>query len=219
MAKSFAWSFSRLKNYETCPKRHHEVDILKTFKDKGGEALEWGTQVHEGFAKSLSEGTPLPAELTAYQHWVDRVKDGPGDLYVEQKYAITKDFAKTSWFAPDAWYRGIGDVVRIDGPVGLVLDWKTGKITVDSVQLLLMAQCIFSHFPTVQKVRSEFVWLKDDCSTPEVYTKQDVADGWYGVLARLEDLERAHLLQSYPPKPGFLCKRYCPVTICAFHGK
>jgi hypothetical protein len=24
---------------------------------------------------------------------------------------------------------------------------------------------------------------------------------------------------TYPPKPGRLCKRYCPVESCAFHKK
>jgi hypothetical protein len=219
MTKSWSWSFSKLKNYDTCPKRHYEVDLAKNYSDEGGEALVWGNEVHGALAAAIKNKTPLPDTMRDYQKWVDRVLDGPGELQVEKKYAITKDFQPTSWFADNAWYRGIGDVVRIDGPVALILDWKTGKVLVDSVQLMLMAQCIFAHFPNVKVVRSEYVWLKDDCSTPEIYTRADVAGGWVGLLPRIKELENAAVTMTYPPKPGKLCYKWCPVMSCPFHGK
>lgn len=223
MTKSFSWSFSKLKNFETCPKRHYEVDIAKNFSDDEGEALVWGNQVHKAFAECLGKGIALPPEMASYQHWIDRVKAGPGKLLVEQKYAITKDFLPAAWFAPNVWYRGIGDVVRLDPAVnptvGLALDWKTGKILQDSVQLMLLAQCLFSTFPTLKRVRSEFVWLKDDCSTPEVFSRQDVANGWAGMLSRVEALEHAAETLTYPPKPGRLCRKWCPVKSCPYHGR
>jgi hypothetical protein len=221
MGKQFAWSFSKLKNFETCPKRHYEIDIAKTYAEamEPGGALDWGNQVHKALALACDGKAPLPPEMADYQKWVDKVRAGPGDLYVEQKYAITKDFQKTSWFGHNAWYRGIGDVVRVAGPVALIMDWKTGKILVDSVQLMLMAQCIFSHFPQVKKVRSEYVWLKEDCSTPELFDRQDVADAWVGVLDRVVNLENAAKSQNYPPKPGKLCRKWCPVMSCPYHGK
>lgn len=225
MGKEFAWSFSKLKNYETCPKRYYEIDVAKNVKEAPSDALTYGDLVHKSFAAALKDSTPLPdgpdpdQDLTGFQKWIDLVRAGPGRLLVEQKYAIKKDFTKTQWFSNDVWYRGIGDVVRIDGPVALVLDWKTGKIKVDSVQLMLMAQCIFSHYPEVQRVRSEFVWLQDDCTTPEVFTRQDVADAWVGLLDRVASLAKAHTSLSFPPKPSYLCARWCPVVSCPHHGK
>src|SRR5258708_567868 len=155
--KGYAWSYSKLKNFETCPKRHYEIDIAKSYveEQEPGGPLDWGDRVHKALAKACTGAAALPPEMKDYQHWVDRVRAGPGTLLVEQKYAITRAFEKATYFAPDVWYRGIGDVVRLDGPVALVLDWKTGKILVDSVQLMLMAQCIFSHYPEVKMVRSE----------------------------------------------------------------
>lgn len=221
MAKAFSWSFSKLKNFETCPKRHYEIDLAKNYVEaiEPGGPLDWGNRVHKAMADALTGKSPLPPEMADYQKWVDRVLAGPGTLFVEQKYAITKDFGKTEFFAPNAWYRGIGDVVRIAGPVGLILDWKTGGIKIDSVQLMLMAQCLFSHFPKLQKVRSEFIWLKEDCTTPEVYTRQDLADAWIGLLERVHMLEHAAKTQTYPPKPSGLCRSYCPVSSCIHHGK
>ena len=221
--KEWAWSYSKLKNYEQCPKRHYEIDIAKNVKDTEDDdpnsALNWGNRVHKELAAALSTGANLSPEMQAYAGWVDRVKRGPGKLMVEQKYAITRDFKPTTYFANDVWYRGIGDVVRIDNDLALILDWKTGKIVEDSVQLMLMAQCLFSHYPTLQYVRSEFVWLKEDCTTPELLTRKEVADQWVELMPRVKALEDASKLMNYPPKPGRLCRSYCPVTSCPFHGK
>src|ERR1019366_1915098 len=107
--KEWSWSYSKLKNYEGCPKRMYEVDILKSFKDAGGEALEWGNQVHGAVAARLKSKQPLPKEMQKYEYWCDRVERGTGQLLVEQKYAVTRDFRPTTYFADDVWYRGIGD--------------------------------------------------------------------------------------------------------------
>lgn len=218
-AKEWAWSYSKLKNYETCPKRHYEIDILKSVKEDESENLAWGNTVHDKMAKACSGAAPLPAEMGMYQRWVDLVREGPGQLFVEQKYAITRDFRATTYFGRDCWFRGIGDVVRIDGPVALILDWKTGKVLEDSVQLMLMAQCLFSHFPVLKRVRSEFIWLKEDCSTPEVFTREEIAEQWRELLPRVAALETASKTLTYPPKPSGLCKKFCPVTSCPFFGK
>lgn len=217
--KEWSWSYSKLKNYDVCPKRNYEVDIARNFQDSGGEALTWGNEVHDAIAKALKSNAPLPPEMQSFDYWVDRVRRGSGELLVEQKYAITRNFEPTTYFAKDVWYRGVGDVVRIDTDVALVVDWKTGKVLEDSVQLMLMAQCLFSHYPTLKYVRSSFIWLKDDCETPELFTRQEVAQQWVELLPRVNAMEKAHKDMNFPPKPGRLCKRFCPVTSCAFHGK
>lgn len=219
--KEWSWSYSKLKNYETCPKRMYEIDLAGNFKepqDPDGP-LAWGNRVHDAFKQALKGEAPLPPEMCSYQRWVDRVLRGSGELLVEQKYAITRQFQKTAYFAKDVWYRGVGDVVRIDRDLGLVLDWKTGKILEDSVQLMLMAQCLFSHYPELKYVRSEFVWLKDDCTTPELLSRSEVAAAWVDLLPRVAAMEDAAKTQTYPPKPGFLCKRHCIVNSCPYHGK
>jgi hypothetical protein len=197
----------------------YEVDIRKAHKDTGGEALEWGNRVHDVLAKALKSKLPLPKEMAAYQYWVDRVAAGAGELLVEQQYAITRDFQSTGYFSNDAWYRAKGDVVRLNGDVALVLDWKTGKVLEDPVQLMLMAQCIFSHYPKITHVRSSYVWLKDDCETPELFTRQEVADQWRALLPQVQAMEKAQAELNFPPNPGYLCKKYCPVVSCPFHGK
>jgi hypothetical protein len=220
MAKAWAWSYSKYKAFDSCPKRHYEVDIAKNFQDST-EQLVWGNEVHEAIQHATEGKAPLPDSMKDYQRWVDQMKNGEGTLYVEQQYAITKDFQPTQWFAHNVWLRGICDALRVSpsGKTALAWDYKTGAVRHDSRQLMLMAQCIFVHHPTVQRIKTEFIWLKDDCTTPEVFDRGTIAREWPAVLPLVKRMEEASKTLDYPPKPCGLCARYCPVLSCSFHGK
>jgi len=220
-SKPFAWSYSRMKNYEACPKRHHEVDILKNFAEAvvPGGPLDWGNRLHKVMQNALETGTPLPPEFAQYQKWVDIVAAGPGKLMVEQRFAITEAFKKTGWFDKDVWLRTIADALRVDDTFAWAIDWKTGKVLEDHAQMFLLAQCVFVHYPRVQMVRTDYIWIKDNTNTEIVFTRKAVAGEWKGMYPRVEALSVAHNTQNYPPQPGRLCKRYCPVTTCPYHGK
>jgi hypothetical protein len=232
--KAWSWSYSKLKNFESCPKKHYEIDIAKNIVEKAetdpNSPLVWGNRAHEALAAALTAAVTLPPEFSGFEHWVARVLNGPGELFVEQKYAINDQFEARGWFDKDVWCRMIGDVVKIDSPfidrksgkkmrLGLVLDWKTGKVLEDSVQLMLMAQALFSTYPDLTHVRSEFVWLKDDCTTPELFTREEVAAAWVSLMPRVKAMEQAAINQHFPPKPSGLCKKWCPVNSCPFWGK
>lgn len=217
--KPFAWSYSKLKNYETCPKRHYNVDVAKTVKEEESEHIAYGNAVHKALADAISGKAPLPKPFNHLQEWVDKVTRSEGTILVEQQLAITKELNPTEWFGKNVWFRGVGDVVKINGPVALAIDWKTGKITEDGVQLALMAQCVFAHHPAVEKIRTEFVWLKEDATTRADFTRDDMVKVWAGLLPRVSILENAYVAQEFPPKPGYLCRRFCPVTSCPHHGE
>jgi len=59
--KPFAWSYSKLKNFEVCPKRHYNVDVIKSFKEEEGEALVWGNMVHKALADRCVVGKGVAA--------------------------------------------------------------------------------------------------------------------------------------------------------------
>lgn len=217
--KPFAWSYSKLKNFEACPKKHFHVDIKKDAREEDSEALTWGNAVHKALALRVSKGVPLPAGMGHFDKWAKRITSGPGELFVEQQLAITDEFLPCEWFDSSAWYRGIGDVIKVIGPVALVADYKTGKILEDSVQLALMAACVFAHYPKVMRVRSEFIWLKEDANSRADFTRESVVEVWKATWPRIELLKNAHNTQDYPAKPGRLCRNWCPVKICKHHGE
>lgn len=220
--RPFAWSFSKLKNYETCPKRHYHVDVARDVREPESEELKFGNALHDALAKRLGPGkTKLPSGYEQYEPYAAKVDLPPGAngmLLVEQKLAITKDYAPCDWKSNVAWYRGIADVLKIVGPVALLVDWKTGKVSEESQQLVLAAACVFAHYPQVQKIRAEFVWLKFDATTREDISRTDMPMMWANLMPRIAELQAAHERVIYPPKPGYLCRRHCPVAKCPHHG-
>ncbi len=219
LKKPFSWSYSKLKNFEACPKRHFHIDVQKDVKEEESEMLAWGNVVHDRLAKRVSKNEPLPPELVKFDKWAERIQATPGVIHVEQKLAIKKDFGACKFFDREAWFRAVGDVIKINGQVALVADWKTGKIVEDSVQLALAAACVFAHYPEVMAVRSEFIWLKHDASTRETFKREDMAAFWRGLWTRIETLQHAHENDEFPAKPNGLCRRWCPVTKCPHHGE
>jgi RecB family exonuclease len=218
--KPFSWSYSKLKNYRTCPKRHYHVDVARDVKEEESEALSYGNTVHKVLAQYVEHGTILPPVLApTLKPWGDKVRAGSHDkLLVEQKLAIRADFSGCDWFAPDAWYRGIADVIKIKGPVALVIDYKTGKVLEDGIQLALMAACVFAHHPEVQKIRTEFFWIKEDASTRADFTRADLVAVWNTLLPEVKQLEEAHRTSTFPPTPSGLCRKWCPVSSCPHFG-
>lgn len=214
-----AWSYSKITAFEKCPRRYHEVMVLKNYTEDS-EALREGNEVHKALAKALETRGQLPEPMAAYQRWVDSVSCGPGDLFLEKQYAVAPGFKPTTWFGKDVWFRTIVDALRVDGPVAHAIDWKTGKMrNVDVVQLMLVATAVFAHFSEVKRCRTDFVWLKEDTTSTEDYARNDMVDHWAELLPRVDQFVNATVEKNFPPKPGFLCKNWCPVSTCQFHGK
>jgi hypothetical protein len=225
--KPFAWSYSKLKNFETCPKRHWHIDIAKDVSEPESEQLKYGNVVHTVMAQYIQHGTQMPPALEMeLRPFADRVFDWKGvdvrsrgaTVEVEQQYAITADLGPTEWFGKDAWFRGIGDVVWELGPLCFIGDWKTGKILEDTPQLILMAACIFAHKPHIQMVRSQFIWLKEDAETTYDVKRADMPAHWANLLPRVQQMVEAHRQMNFPAKPSGLCKRWCPVKQCPHNG-
>lgn len=216
--RNFSWSYSRLKNFEICPKRHLHCDVLKDAKDDDSEQLLFGNKLHEALAKRISADVPLPMPYDGYEKWAKWALEAGHDLKVEQKLAMREDFSPCGYFDNKVWFRGVIDVARVREPVAAIIDWKTGKIIEDSVQLALFAQMVFSHYPKVQMVRTEFVWLKENATTREDFKRSDMPGFWASMIPRINQLKAADRLQEYPAKPGYLCERYCPVKQCQHNG-
>lgn len=215
----FTWSYSRLKNFEACPKRHWEIDLAKNFKEEESENLLWGGTVHKALADRCGPNqTPLPPAVP-YEGWAQRVLHGGGVVTVEENLALTENFTPCGYFDHDVWFRAKGDFTKIMGDIALTVDWKTGKVLEDSVQLALVAACLFAKHPQLKAIRSSFIWLKEDAETSEVFYREDMPNMWRGLWPRIEALKQAFLQSNYPPLQGRLCRKWCPVTSCPHHGK
>jgi len=124
--------------------------------------------------------------------------------------------------SPNVFWRCKIDVVKHDGRVAVVWDWKTGKHKVEEDQLFLSAQAVFAHMPTVQLVAASFIWLNEppeSAVTTMMYHRKDMAPLWAEMMPRINKMRAAYEKEEFPPTPSGLCVRYCGVTSCIYHGK
>jgi len=225
--KPFSWSWSKLKNYRTCPKRHYEIDLSKNVKEPESEPLKWGNLVHDSMAKYIHNGIDLPPMVQRYQAWPENVRRFgkiPGvDVTVENKMAIDKEFRPTSFFDAGTWFRSVIDVKIILPPVykaAITIDWKTGgSVNPEFEQLALSSQVIFANYPEVDEVASIYVWFGHDTQTIKSYKRTDMVPMWNDLWPMINEMAEAYRTTTYPPKPSGLCKNHCPVVSCPYHGK
>lgn len=217
--KPFAWSYSKIKNYEICPLRYLETDVKKSVPEEESDILIWGNRLHKIAAEYFTKGTPIPDDAKVLWPWINKIKTAPGVISVERKYALTRELSPCGYFDRDCWYRGVCDLLKLYDDVALAVDWKAGKILPDSVQLSLMAACIFAHHPEVNVIRTEFIWLGYDATTQEIFTRQNMPRVWSNIFPRVVPLENSYNTSTYLPKPGKMCASYCQVKSCIHHGK
>lgn len=220
VSRSFSFSYSKLKNFEICPRRYHELDVKKAWGEPRSEQLSHGDAVHAAMATALRDGGQLPAMYGVYQPWVDKIARTEGELLVECKWAITEDMRPTPWFGKNVWLRSIADAAKINDNVALIIDFKTGKsANVDPVQNVLASLVALIHFPKVLRVRSDFVWLEEDHQTTQVIDRHEAAEHWAELMPRVDRLRKATETELFPPLPNRFCARWCAVSSCEYHGK
>ena len=85
------WSYSSLKDFAGCPKRYHEIKILKNFEFVPTEAILVGQRIHSAIEHYIKDGTPLPKNYLHYKEYIDPILELPGEKMVEHKMALKFD--------------------------------------------------------------------------------------------------------------------------------
>jgi PD-(D/E)XK nuclease superfamily len=210
---------SALSSFETCGRRFYETRIAKSVPDPAGPAAEFGTAVHFSLENYCRSSTPIPAPHLRYKDAADKILALPGDKLFEQKVGIRADFSPCAFDDPDVWHRCIIDVLIINGTDAAVVDWKTGKKKGDLTQLNLNALVTFAHYPEVVTIGLAYYWLTQGPSiTPLNLHRSDLPDLWGRLLPRLRALDYAYENDRWLANPSGLCRNYCPVSSCQFHG-
>jgi len=207
-------SYSALKLYENCPLRYYRQRIKKDVVDKGGPASIVGDRQHKHIEVSIADDVPLPPELSKFSPVIatltKKADEGWG-IYPEQELALTQWLKPTGWWDEDVWFRGKLDVLAISPceSKAVVLDWKTGKRRPDMFQLEIFAAMVFSHYKSVQKVRTSLVWLKDEAIDSLDVTREERGFIWQKILERTKRIHKSVKTDVWPAKPSGLCP-YCP---------
>jgi len=215
-----AFSYSAIKDFENCPKKYHEVRILKRFKQEDTQATLYGSEVHKAIELKLTAHRPMPPQFEQFIPLIDPVDKLQGEMKCEVKMGIRADFSPCGFFDKDVWFRGIPDVLVINHTTGVarVVDWKTGKSSryADTAQLELLAGMVMSHYPNVKKVKGALVFLVANDVVKADFTRDQYADIMSKWAGKAGLVEQALANNTWNPRPGPLC-RFCPVSDCPNH--
>lgn len=214
------WSFSAIKQLTTCAKQYHEVRVLNNFVIPDTEHTLYGKAVHTSLEEYVRNGKPLPKNYQRFQKAVDALMQIPGERHVELKMGLKEDRVTACDFDdPEYWVHGIADLVIINSNEAFSVDYKTGSPRyVDTKQLKLMALMIFAKFPAIERVRSGLLFLLHDMFVPDDYDRSQIDKLWKSFREPLELHNIYTTSGNWPANPSGLCKKFCPVSTCTYHG-
>lgn len=210
-----AFSYSRLDNYEKCPRRFHELSILKNFKEPESDAMRKGKETHTALELRVGRGTPLPAHLGHLEVLAGPLAAAKATKLTEFQMAINEHMKPVGWFGKDVYCRAIADLVLDYGPRAGLFDYKTGKKNPgDFLQLKLTACMYFHHQPRVEKIKCAYVWTQDRSTSPILVERVDMGEIWATLAPRISRYQEAFREDNFPPRPSWQC-RGCPVLSCS----
>jgi hypothetical protein len=219
--KTVTWSHSSLKDYEGCPRRYHEVKVLKNYPFKDTDATIYGKELHTAAELYIKEGTPLPPQFSFLQATLDALKAKPGRKLCEHQMGVTKDLKPCGFMDKNVWVRGIADLLIIDDEnlTARVVDYKSGNNKYpDREQLKLMALMVFTHFPHIRRVSGALLFVVKEDIAKASFMVGEAEEYWWDYRERVARIEQAHESGVWNPKPTPLCG-WCPVATCEHNRK
>ncbi len=221
--KPGAWSYSGIKTYETCPRKYEAEKVTKEVKFTDTEATIYGKEVHTACEEFIRDGKPLDPRFGWMLHTLERLNHIEGEKLCELKMGIKRVDGRLEacdFFDKEVWFRGIADLVIVNGEKGWVLDYKTGRSSryADPRQLALMAAAMFLKFPQLQRVKAALLFVVAGDLVKVEYTR----DNALNIFAELNELltQRSTSYETgvFNARPNGLCAKWCPVTSCPHNG-
>lgn len=213
-----AWSYSSIKTFDQCPKKYFHLKVAKDVKDEGNEASRYGNDAHEAAEHYIKNGTPIPDQYKIMRPIVEVLAKFPGEKHTELRLGVAKegaDYTPTTFFGKDVWWRGIVDLLIVDGATAHMIDYKTGKNAkyADMKQLDLMAGAVFCHFPEVQKIKSGLAYVVSNEFPKKTHYREQLPTYMSVFDKQLDQLEGAMDSGIWNAKTSGLCS-FCPVVSC-----
>lgn len=220
--KRIAWSYSRLNDFENCPRKFQGKYVSKDFPKENFDSphLIRGRAVHKELEDAVVLGTPLDPTRKHLEPLVAALRRSKL-VIAEQQVCFNARRQEKTWFAKDAWCRMIFDVIAGDSSHYMVnLDWKTGKVRRESKdQLKMFTGGIFEKYPDVQTVLTAYIWVDHPLEPPTwiEYKRRDNESIWEEFGDRSEMIQLANEAGNWPATPNPLCK-WCPAAVgqCEF---
>jgi hypothetical protein len=217
----YTWSYSSISLFQQCPRKYHRLRVVKDIVEPLQQHLIYGTDVHEAAENYICKSIDLPAKYSAFKNILDTLKKIPGEKYCEYEMGLTKNLEPCAFKASDVWFRGIADLLVIDGDSAHIIDYKTGKSSqyADTKQLELLALLTFKHFPQVKIIKAGLVFLVATDLVKAKFEEGVQASAWQRWMPEIQRLESAYQTNVWNPKPNFTCRKFCAVVDCEHNGR
>jgi hypothetical protein len=218
---SNAWSYSSLSLFQQCPKKYYHLKVKKDIVEKQTHALIYGNEVHKVAEEFVKEDKPIPEKYEDICKPVYRVKDMKGEKHCELRLGMTKELKPCKFFDDDVWWRGVIDLLIVNGDKGKIIDYKTGKNSkyADIKQLDLFTVAAFTHFPDLTEIKAGLLFLVTNDFITKSYNKGDVIGIMSNFYKEVDIMDTCFKEDVWNAKPNFTCYKYCPVVHCPHNGK
>ena len=216
MTKPITWSYSSLALYQQCPKKYYHLKVVKDIKEPLSEAITFGNEIHKVAEEYVSKGRSIPEQYIHIEPALKALKNMPGEKLCENKLGLTADLKPCGFFDKNVWWRGVADIIILQGDTALTVDYKTGKSSkfAELKQLEIVSLAIFKHFPEVKKVKAGLMFLFADDFVKTAYLADSQDELWGSWVSDVGQLQASVESNMWNPKPNFTCRGWCPVTSC-----
>lgn len=218
---TFNWSYSSLKDYLTCPRRYHEIKVLKKYPREETDATRYGTSLHLAAEEYIRDGKPLAPEFVFLQPVLDSLGRKGGRKLCEHKMGVREDGSPCDFFAEDVWCRGVADLLIVDDEnmTAWVFDYKSGNDKYpDTDQLKLMSLLVFAHFKHIKVVRGGLLFVLKNTAAKYKLDADDADTAWWYFRNNVAKIQSSFETGVWNPKQSGLCRKWCPVKTCEFQG-
>lgn len=217
---NYTWSYSSISLFQQCPRKYYRLRVAKDIKEPVQEHLLYGSDVHRAAEEYVRDDKPLPPKYAYIQPQLDILKAIEGEKYCEYQMGLTRDMQPCDFRDPNVWFRGIADLLIVNGDRARVADYKTGKSSryADTKQLELLSLLVFKHFPQVKHVKAGLIFVVAEDLVRAEYAADNQPATWQKWLPEITRLEEAYKREVWNPRPNFTCRNYCAVKDCEHNG-
>lgn len=221
MSASYTWSYSSLDLFNQCPHKYYRLKVKKDIKEPISDHLVYGLDVHKAAEDFIGKGTPIPEKYKFIEPALLKLKAYEGEKLCEYRMGLTKNLEPCKFFDKGVWWRGVADLIILNGDSAKIVDYKTGKSSkhADTKQLEILSLAVFKHFPQVKRVKGGLLFVVANDFVKNEYDAEQTDVYWQRWLTNTAQLEKAFEVNVWNPRPNFTCKNWCPVKDCTHNGK
>ena len=214
------WSYSSMSLFQQCPKKFYHIKVAKTIVEPTSWQMIYGLEAHKVAEDYVQDDVPIPEKFAFMKGALDTVKKYKGVIYCEHKMGVTDTQEACDFNADNVWWRGIADLLVVQGDRAKIIDYKTGQNKyADTKQLELLALAAFKHFPELKVINAGLLFVVHPAFIKQRYERDEIEHRWGKWKEKAEELGTAYTTNVWNPKQNFTCRSWCPVVNCAHNGK